>query len=147
MPGNKNRNQEGILPLKEKRLKQSNLHASQRATLNSWSDPKTANVSFKLILALMRVTSNQGVHCQNPYDVTELFCKFLAPKTEKTRKKKKRTALFSSGPLSAESRLQPEWGGMISIKTGCCLKASSCQAELPLRHRHHNRGRPSHNTV
>lgn len=36
---------------------------------------------------------------------------------------------------------------MISIKTGCCLKASSCQAELPLRHRHHNRGCPSHNSV
>lgn len=36
---------------------------------------------------------------------------------------------------------------MISIKTGCCLKASSCQAELPLRHRHHSRGCPSHNSV
>ena len=36
---------------------------------------------------------------------------------------------------------------MISIKTGCCLKASSCQAELLLRHRHHNRGCPSHNLV
>lgn len=38
-------------------------------------------------------------------------------------------------------------GGVISIKTGCCLKASSCQVELPLHHRHHNRGRPSHNSV
>lgn len=36
---------------------------------------------------------------------------------------------------------------MISIKTGCCLKASSCQAELPLWHRHHNRGCPSHKSV
>lgn len=36
---------------------------------------------------------------------------------------------------------------MISIKTGCCLKASSCQAELPLWHRHYNWGCPSHNSV
>lgn len=47
----------------------------------------------------------------------------------------------------SRSRLQWELERMISIKTGCCLKASSCQAELPRWHRHHNRGCPSHNSV
>lgn len=70
-------------------------------------------------------------------------------KTEQKRKKKKaeeHSFVFIWAAIS-RSRLQREWRGMISIKTGCCLKASSCQAELPLRHRHHNRGRPSHNSV
>lgn len=66
---------------------------------------------------------------------------------KKQKEKAEKDSFVFIQAFISRSRLQPEWGGMISIKTGCCLKASSCQAELPLRHRHHNRGCPSHNSV
>lgn len=63
-----------IPPLKDKTLKLKPL----------------ASQDFKLILALMCVTSKLGVRCQNPYDVTELFCKLLALHRKKEGGKKSR---------------------------------------------------------
>lgn len=62
------------------------------------------------------------------------------------RRGKKTDSFVFSRAVISRSRLQRELGRMISIKTGCCLKASSCQAELPRWHRHHNRGCPPHNS-
>lgn len=63
------------------------------------------------------------------------------------RREKKMDSFVFIRAVISRSRLQRALGRMISIKTGCCLKASSCQAELPRWHRHHNRGSPSHNSV
>lgn len=119
-------------------------------------DPRQANVGCTLILALRTYNFKGGctlsgsIGCSANFRPFTLEVKKRKKKKENGAKKKRnarRTALFLFRLLSAGADCGENRGRMISIKTGCCLKASSCQAELPLRHRHHNRGCPSHNSV